>query len=99
MESKQNRHMAQRNGKRGERREKQMHGTQRLRTFYEAAERTGVSYWTLWRGAEAGFFKTVYLGSRRMIPEEELERIIEYGFGGRKRRTHQESAEPAEARA
>jgi hypothetical protein len=90
--------MNRKSGERREKQEKQMR-TQRLRTFYEAAERTGVSYWTLWRGAEAGFFKTVYLGSRRMIPEEELERIIEYGFGGRKRRAHQESAEPAEARA
>jgi hypothetical protein len=58
----------------------------RLRSFYEASERVGVSYWTLWRGAEAGFFKTVYVGARRLIPESEISRIEEYGFGGRKRR-------------
>ena len=63
-----------------------------LRSFYEARDRTGVSYWTLWRGAEAGFFKTVYVGSRRMIPESELARIVEYGFGGRRRRAQQENA-------
>jgi hypothetical protein len=68
-----------------------------LRSFYEAEERTGVSYWTLWRGAEAGFFKTVYCGSRRMIPESELARIVEYGFGGRKRRARK-SAQDVEAR-
>jgi hypothetical protein len=67
----------------------------KLISFYEASDRLGVSYWTLWRGAEAGFFKTVYVGSRRMIPEAELARIEEYGFGGRKRRARQESSEMA----
>jgi hypothetical protein len=71
----------------------------RLASFREASERTGVSYWALWRGAEAGFFKTIYLGGRRMIPESELAHIEEYGFGGRKRRPHQKTVEPAEARA
>jgi hypothetical protein len=69
---------------------------ERLRSFYEGRDRTGVSYWTLWRGAEAGFFKTVYVGGRRMIPESELARIVEYGFGGRKRKAKQGSAETAE---
>jgi len=73
--------------------------TERLRSFYEAAERTGTSYWALWRGAEAGFFKTVYIGSRRMIPESELTRIVQYGFGGgRKRRAGQANAEVVETR-
>jgi hypothetical protein len=87
--------MAQRTNKERGKAEKSMHGTRQLRTFYEASERTGVSYWTLWRGAEAGFFKTLYVGSRRMIPEQELERILEYGFGGRRRRAKQGSAETA----
>jgi hypothetical protein len=69
----------------------------RLRSFYEASERTGVSYWTLWRGAEAGFFETIYCGSRRMIPESELDRICKYGFGGRKRRGHKADVETREA--
>ena len=66
----------------------------RLKSFYEASERLGVSYWTLHRGAEAGFFKTVYVGARRMIPEGEIERIEEYGFGnGRRRRPRKTNAE------
>jgi hypothetical protein len=90
----------------GQRKAAKMDG-KRLRSFFEAEERTGVSYWTLWRGAEAGFFKTVYLGGRRMIPESELARIEEYGFGSpRKRKSKAEGSvgseanplEPAEAR-
>jgi hypothetical protein len=57
-----------------------------LVSFYQASERLGVSYWALWRGAEAGFFKTVYLGARRMIPQSEIAHIEEYGFGKSKRR-------------
>ena len=68
----------------------------KLISFYEASERLGVSYWTLWRGAEAGFFKTIYIAARRMIPESELARIEEYGFGTRRRRQEPELA--AEAR-
>lgn len=88
--------MAQRNSKKAGKAEKM--NSRKLRSFYEATERTGVSYWTLWRGAEAGFFKTIYVGSRRMIPESELARIEEYGFGGRKRRARQESTSAVEAR-
>jgi hypothetical protein len=68
---------------------------ERLKSFHEGAERTGASYWALWRGAEAGFFKTVYIGGRRMIPESELDRIVQYGFGGRKRRRRKDNAEAA----
>jgi hypothetical protein len=75
-------------------REKKMSGH---KTFYEAAKRCGVSYWSLWRGAEAGFFKTVYFGGRRMIPESELAYIEKYGFGGRKRRGHKADVEIREA--
>lgn len=60
-------HMAQGNKKRPAKVGKMT--SRKLRSFYEVAERIGVSYWTLWRGAEAGFFKTVNIGSRRMIPE------------------------------
>jgi hypothetical protein len=81
--------MAQRIHKKQRKAEKHMHGARRLVSFYEAAEELGVSYWTLWRGAEAEFFKTLYIGSRRMIPSSELARIAEYGFGGRKRRLRQ----------
>jgi len=90
--------MAQRNNKKRRKAEKQMRSQRRLVSFYEAAEQLGVSYWTLWRGAEAGFFKTLYVGSRRMIPADVVSEIAEHGFGGRRRRPHQESAEPVEAR-
>jgi hypothetical protein len=85
--------LAQRNSKKAGKAEKM--NARKLVSFYEASERLGVSYWTLWRGAEAGFFKTLYVGSRRMIPELELARIEEYGFGGRKRRPRQENADIA----
>jgi hypothetical protein len=85
--------MPQKPSKKSGKVEKQMSG-RRLRSFYEASERLGVSYWTLHRGAEAGFFKTVYVGARRMIPEGEIDRIEEYGFGGRKRRSqHSQNAQ------
>jgi hypothetical protein len=78
-------HMPQKSKKNPKNGDKQMND-RRLISFYEASERLGVSYWVLWRGAEAGFFKTVYVGARRLIPQGEINRIEEYGFGGRKRR-------------
>ena len=85
--------MVQRNSKTAGKAEKV--NPKKLVSFYEASERLGVSYWTLWRGAEAGFFKTLYVSSRRLIPESELDRIVKYGFGGRKRRVRKETAEEA----
>jgi len=89
--------MPQKSKKNAQKGAKQM-TDRRLHSFYEASERLGVSYWTLWRGAEAGFFKTVYVGARRMIPEGEIGRIEEYGFGGRKRRGRPAGPVQAEAR-
>ena len=63
-----------------------MDSTKLTFSFSEAGEKLGASYWTIWRGAEAGDIKTINLGSRRVIPFEELERIAREGFGTRKRR-------------
>jgi hypothetical protein len=89
-------HMPQNNRKTAKKGDKQMNDRQ-LISFYQASERLGVSYWTLWRGAEAGFFKTVYVGARRLIPQGEIKHIEEYGFGGRKRRSRPAGAVQAGA--
>ena len=72
--------------------------TRKLVSFYEASERLGVSYWTLWRGAEAGFFQTINVGSRRMIPLTEIDAIEQYGFGNRKGRRVRQESESADVR-
>jgi hypothetical protein len=77
---------------------KQMTG-RLLESFKGASTRLNVSYWALWRGAEAGFFRTIYVGGRRMIPEAEIQKIADFGFGpGRKRSRKTESTEHSEAR-
>jgi excisionase family DNA binding protein len=64
-----------------------MNSTRQLSSFYEAAERLGVSYFTIWRAAERGDVRSVFIGSRRFLPVSELERVEQYGIGsGRKRR-------------
>ncbi len=48
----------------------------KLLDIREAADRLGVSWWTLGRWARQGRFRTVRLGSRRLVPESELARLI-----------------------
>jgi predicted site-specific integrase-resolvase len=50
----------------------------------EAARILGVSIFTVRRLADAGFLKTVYVASRRLIPIGELERAIAMGAGKRR---------------
>ncbi|MBM4356005.1 MAG: helix-turn-helix domain-containing protein [Deltaproteobacteria bacterium] len=49
----------------------------RLLTLKQAAAQLGVSWWTLGRWARQGRFRTVRLGSRRLVPESELSRLVE----------------------
>jgi excisionase family DNA binding protein len=54
-----------------------------LRSIHITAERLGVSPWTIRSWASNGRLKSVKLGSRRMIPESEILRIISEGLGAR----------------
>ena len=47
----------------------------------EAAHLLGVSIFTVRRLADAAHVKTVYVGSRRLIPVSEIERIVVSGTG------------------
>jgi excisionase family DNA binding protein len=49
----------------------------KLLTLKQAADRLGVSWWTLGRWARQGRFRTVRLGSRRLVPESELTRLVD----------------------
>lgn len=42
----------------------------------EAAERLGVSLWTIYRWARGGQVASVRLGSRRLFAEEDLEELV-----------------------
>jgi excisionase family DNA binding protein len=42
----------------------------------EAAERLGVSFWTVYRLARNGQLASIRLGRRRLFAEEDLERLI-----------------------
>jgi excisionase family DNA binding protein len=46
----------------------------------------GVSHWTLRLWAKQGRVKTVKLGSLRLVPTAELDRIVRQGIGGAKRK-------------
>ncbi len=46
----------------------------------EAGVVLGVSHWTLRRWSKQGRLKTVKLGSLRLIPREEVDRLIRRGF-------------------
>ena len=48
----------------------------KLLTLKQAADRLGVSWWTVGRWARQRRFQTVKLGSRRLVPESELDRLI-----------------------
>jgi excisionase family DNA binding protein len=49
----------------------------RLLSLKQAAEQLGLSFWTLGRWARQGRFQTVRLGSRRLVPQGELARLVE----------------------
>ena len=48
--------------------------------FKEAEKELGVSHWMLRRKAAEGVLKTVYIGRRRLISEEEISRIKREGL-------------------
>jgi excisionase family DNA binding protein len=51
-----------------------------LRSIESAAERLSVSPWTVRAWAADGRLKSVKLGSRRLIPESEILRVIAEGI-------------------
>lgn len=52
-------------------------GQERLAPIPEAASRWGVSIWTVRKWIQDGKIASNKLGSRRMIPVSEIERLIE----------------------
>jgi excisionase family DNA binding protein len=60
-----------------------------LLSVHQAAERLGVSFWTVYRMARSGQLPSIHLGRRRLFVEEDLEKLI------RSRRTDPESGRPA----
>ncbi len=47
-----------------------------LLTVQQAAERLGVSFWTVYRLARSGQLASIRLGRRRLFAEEDLEKLI-----------------------
>lgn len=52
-----------------------------LKTLHEGAEFLGISYTKLWRMARANEIESRTIGSRRLVPSSELERIAANGAG------------------
>jgi len=48
----------------------------KLLTVKQAAERLGVSWWTVGRWCRQRRFRSVKLGARRLVPEAELARLL-----------------------
>ena len=53
----------------------------RLLRLEQAGAALGVSPWTLRLWAKQGKLRTVKLGSLRLVPAEELDRIVQQGIG------------------
>ena len=47
-----------------------------LLSVEQAAQRLGVSFWTVYRLARSGRLSSIRLGRRRLFAEEDLERLI-----------------------
>jgi excisionase family DNA binding protein len=58
----------------------------RLQGIREAAESLNVSTFTLRRLIDGGQVRSVTIGSRRLIPEDEVERVAREGAGKPRRR-------------
>lgn len=58
----------------------------------ECAQRWDSSRWTITRLADKGLIKTLYFGSRRLIPAAEVERIEREGLSASSRKTRMRSA-------
>lgn len=53
------------------------------KTFFSVenlVKRWGLSRWTISRRADEGFIRTVYFGSRRLVPADEVARIDRDGL-------------------
>ncbi len=51
----------------------------KLVSFRKAAEESDTSHWTWRRLADQGAIKSVRIGARRLIPKEEVERVLANG--------------------
>lgn len=49
---------------------------ERLATVFEAADRTGLSHWTIRLWIQHGKIVSHKLGGRRLVPVSEIERLI-----------------------
>jgi len=58
----------------------------RLLRLEQAGAALGVSHWTLRLWAKQGKLRTVRLGNLRLVPAEELDRIVQQGIGRTTRR-------------
>jgi hypothetical protein len=58
----------------------QVSGYGRCQSFAELATTLAVSYLSLWRLAEEGKIKTIYIGARRVVPPDEIQRILCVGL-------------------
>jgi hypothetical protein len=47
--------------------------------FAEPERESGVSNWTWRRLADRGIIRTIYIGARRLVPNDEVERIQREG--------------------
>lgn len=66
--------------------------SKRLYSFAETARETGVSAFTLRRLWASGHIRTICIGARRLLPAEEVERIVREGAGQpRRRKAHTKS--------
>jgi hypothetical protein len=56
-----------------------------------------VSRDTVVRAADRGELKTIYIAGRRMIPRSEVERVKQFGLGGRKNASKKAASASTEA--
>ena len=61
--------------------------TEILHPVKDAAQRLGISIWTLRRKAYDGEVASVKIGSKLLIPESEMVRLIQVGMRPRRSRT------------
>lgn len=52
-----------------------------LRSIQFSADALGVSHYTIRRLIDAGEIQAVHIGARRLVPEDEIERVASQGTG------------------
>ena len=70
-----------------------------LKSIQQAANTWGVSVYTVRRLAAVGLVRTVRVGRRRLVPENEIERIIATGVLSAATRTKAGQSVPRKRRA